>query len=112
MRQQRWLVSLVGVLVAAGLASPAAFAQDPIHKAGRGIGNVLGCWIEIPRNLHLGMQEENPLLGVGWGFVKGLGLGATRLVVGAYEAVTFPLPIPKDYVSPYEGMELSDYPWE
>lgn len=88
------------------------WAQDPIHKAGRGLANVLTCWIEVPKNFQLGTQEDNPVLGAVWGLVKGFGLGGTRLVVGAYEAVTFPLPIPKDYVSPYEGLELPDYAWE
>lgn len=108
----RWIAGWVvaGTLLVAG-AGP-VWAQDPIHKAGRGLANVLTCWIEIPKNFHLGMQEDNPVLGAGWGLVKGLGLGATRLVVGAYEAVTFPVPIPKDYASPYEGLELSDYAWE
>ena len=106
--------TVVGMAIAIvmGLDSATAFAQDPIHKVGRGVGNVLTCWIEVPKNLHLGTQEENPLLGVGWGLVKGSGLAATRLVVGAYEALTFPIPIPKDYASPYEGMELPDFAWE
>jgi len=106
--------TVVGMAIAIvmGLDNATAFAQDPIHKVGRGVGNVLTCWIEVPKNLHLGTQEENPLLGVGWGLVKGSGLAATRLVVGAYEALTFPIPIPKDYASPYEGMELPDFAWE
>lgn len=106
---------IMGWMVAAALLVAGAgpvWAQDPIHKAGRGMANVLTCWIELPKNIQLGTQEDNPFLGVGWGVIKGVGLGATRLVVGAYEAVTFPLPIPKDYASPYEGLELSDYAWE
>jgi len=102
----------MAIAIVMGLDNATAFAQDPIHKVGRGVGNVLTCWIEVPKNLHLGTQEENPLLGVGWGLVKGSGLAATRLVVGAYEALTFPIPIPKDYASPYEGMELPDFAWE
>jgi len=102
----------VAFAIIMGLNHSTAFAQDPIHKIGRGVGNMLTCWIEVPKNLHLGTQEENPLLGVGWGLVKGSGLAATRLVVGAYETLTFPIPIPKDYASPYEGMELADFAWE
>ena len=111
-----WMVA--GALLVAGAGPVWAQDQDlvqhrdPIHKAGRGLTNVLTCWIEVPKNFHLGTQEDNPVFGAGWGLVKGLGLGATRLVVGAYEAVTFPVPIPKDYASPYEGLELSDYAWE
>ncbi len=92
--------------------TPSAWAQDPIHKFGRGAVNVLTCWIELPKNFHLGMQEANPVLGVGVGLLKGVGLAATRLVLGAYEVVSFPVPYPAAYASPYESIELSDYSWE
>lgn len=98
--------------VALGVCAPEAFAQDPIHKLGRGVTNVLTCWIELPKNFHLGMQEANPVLGVGGGVIKGVGLAATRLLVGAYETLSFPIPYPAAYASPYEGLELSDYSWE
>ena len=89
-----------------------ACAQDPIHKFGRGISNVLTCWLELPKNFHEGTQEENPILGAGWGLVKGGGLAVTRLAVGAYEAISFLVPYPKGYASPYAGLELPDYAWE
>ena len=91
--------------------APAA-AQNPVHKLGRGVSNMLTCWIEIPRNFHLGAQEDNIVKGALWGLVKGFGLAATRLGVGAYEAVSFPIPYPMGYASPYEAMELPDYPWQ
>ena len=108
------LRGMIAAVVVCGLVAgaPAVWARNPIHKAGRGVVNVLTCWIELPKNLHLGTQEQNPVLGAGWGLVKGAGLMATRLVVGAYETVTFPLPYPHGYVSPYEGLELPDYAWE
>lgn len=112
MQRKRFVRYMALVLVAMAMGSPAAMAQDPIHKAGRGLTNFLTCWIEIPKNFHLGTQEENPVLGAGWGLVKGSGLAITRLVVGAYEAVSFMVPYPKDYASPYEGLELPDYAWE
>ena len=92
--------------------SSEVWAQDPIHKAGRGVVNVLTCWIELPKNIHFGPKEANTLLGDVWGLVRGTGLMATRLAVGAYEAVTFPIPYPKHFASPYEGLELPDYAWE
>jgi putative exosortase-associated protein (TIGR04073 family) len=79
---------------------------------GRGLVNVLTGWLELPKQIHLGSQEENPLTGFGWGFVKGVGMTVLRSGVGVYETVTFPLPYPKDFTSPYEHMELPDYAWE
>lgn len=102
-------VAVVGVLLAA--PSP-SWAQDPIHKAGRGLVNVLTGWIEIPKQIHMGSQEENPVTGFGWGLVKGVGMTVLRAGVGIYEALTFPVPYPKDYASPYEQMEVADYAWE
>lgn len=99
----------LGLIVAGG--SPAA-AQDPIHKMGRGVVNVLTGWIELPKQLHMGSQEDNPVVGLGSGLLKGAGLAVLRMGTGVYEAVTFPLPYPKDFASPYEHMELPDYAWE
>jgi putative exosortase-associated protein (TIGR04073 family) len=76
------------------------------------VSNVLTWWVEIPKNFSLGMQEENPLLGIGGGLLKGSGLALTRLAIGTYEALSFPIPFPKGYASPYEGLELQDYAWE
>jgi putative exosortase-associated protein (TIGR04073 family) len=112
MRRANSLCLCVIVLATLCLHSSAVYAQDPIHKVGRGLANVLACWIEVPKNLHLGTQEENPILGTGWGLIKGSGFAVTRLVVGAYEAATFLIPYPRDYASPYDGMELEDYPWQ
>ena len=94
------------------LAAPLAMAQDPIHKMGRGVVNVLTSWIEIPKQLHLGSQEDNPITGIAMGVGRGVGLTVLRIGVGAYEAVTFPLAYPRGYVSPYEQMSLPDYAWE
>ena len=94
------------------LATPPAWAQDPIHKMGRGVVNLLTCWIELPKQLHLGSREENPVVGIGKGLLRGAGLAVLRSGVGIYEAVTFPVPYPKDFASPYEGIELPDYAWE
>ena len=109
MSRQRVFVALGALLL--GLPST-VWAQDPLHKAGRGVVNVLTAWVEVPKNMHLGMEEDNPVLGAAWGIVKGAGLGSVRLVLGAYEAVSFLIPYPKGYASPYEGLELSDYAWD
>ena len=106
--------TVIAVAILIGLVGPSAsaWAQDPIHKMGRGVVNVLTGWIEIPKQIHLGSQEENPVIGIGAGMLKGAGLTLLRGGVGIYEALTFPIPCPKGYASPYEGMELNDYAWE
>ena len=108
-KAERVLLVTMGFLAC---GQPGVWAQDPIHKAGRGVVNVLTGWIEVPKQIHLGSQEENPITGLGWGLVKGVGLTILRGGIGIYETLTFPIPYPKDYASPYEEMELTDYAWE
>ncbi len=91
---------------------PRAWANDPLQKAGRGLVNILAGWIEIPKHVHQGSLDANPLSGLGAGLAKGCGLTLLRAGVGVYEVLTFPIPYPHAYASPYEFMELSDYPWE
>lgn len=110
MRHGAIVLLLSGLVWSAGM--PRAFAQDPIHKMGRGLMNVLTGWLEVPKRIHVGTQAGNPLMGVGQGLVEGVKLTVLRAGVGIYEAVTFPLPYPKAFASPYERMELSDYAWE
>lgn len=110
MRHGASVALLIGLSLLTG--TPKVFAQDPIHKLGRGVTNVLTGWIELPKQVHLGKQESNPLEGMGQGLVRGVGRTFLRLGVGVYEAVTFPLPYPKEFASPYQQMELSDYAWE
>lgn len=109
---RRGLKVVLGVAAVLAILSPSAWAQDPIHKVGRGLANVLTAWLELPKNLHLGTMEENPFAGVAAGLLRGSGLTLTRLALGAYETVTFPIPYPKEYASPYEAIELPDYAWE
>lgn len=106
---------VLAVAVATGMTfamSRTAWAQDPIHKMGRGVVNVLTGWIELPKQIHLGKQEENPVAGISRGLVKGVGLTVLRGGIGLYEAFTFAFPYPKGFVSPYEQMGLNDYAWE
>ena len=102
------------VIVAAGVLgiSPAVWAQDPIHKMGRGMVNVLTGWLELPKYLQLGTQASNPMTGLAMGLMKGAGMTLLRSGVGLYETVTFPIPLPKGFASPYEQMALNDYAWE
>ena len=105
------MIAAITCLIVGGMGE-SAWAQDPIHKMGRGVVNVLTGWLELPKQISLGKEEENPVVGIGKGLLKGAGLALLRMGVGVYEAVTFPIPYPKDFASPYEQMELSDYAWE
>jgi putative exosortase-associated protein (TIGR04073 family) len=103
---------MVTVLVVCASFAPSVSAQDPIHKMGRGLTNVLTGWIEVPKQIHVGSQEQNPVTGVGRGLFRGTSLTLLRTGIGLFEAVTFPVAYPSGFGSPYEPMELHDYAWE
>ncbi len=67
------------------------------HKFGRGLVNVLTGWIEIPKNIAKEWRKTDPFTGFVLGTIKGIGWGFGRTVVGVYEVITFPFPIPQDY---------------
>ena len=103
---------IVAILLMIGIGPAESWAQDPILKMGRGVVNILTGWIEIPKQIHLGKQANNPVTGIGRGLFKGASLAVLRSGVGLYEAVTFPLPYPRGFSSPYQDLALPDYAWE
>ncbi|MBU0684169.1 MAG: exosortase system-associated protein, TIGR04073 family [Candidatus Omnitrophota bacterium] len=70
-----------------------ANASGPLEKLGRGIVNVLISPLEIPK----GMGDLGMFTGMTWGVLKGTFNVVKRSVVGIYEVISFPVPVPKDY---------------
>jgi len=70
-----------------------------MHKLGRGIVNVLTCWVEIPRCIASEWEKEDPVSGTVVGTIKGFGWGFTRFATGVFDTFTFPFPVPTDYAS-------------
>jgi putative exosortase-associated protein (TIGR04073 family) len=68
-----------------------------LNQLGRGITNVLTCWVEIPRNIAIEWEKTDPATGLVMGTVKGFGWGFARFATGVYEAVSFPFPVPRNY---------------
>ena len=92
--------------------------KDPIHKFGRGVTNVLTCWIELPTQMlpsdddaFAAHTTARPGLGSRmWAGFRNTGI---RLGLGLTEAVTFLVPYPtKGYDSPYPAVGLRDYAWD
>lgn len=74
-------------------------ATKMMHKLGRGVVNVLTCWVEVPRNIAIEWEKTDPATGLVLGTVKGFGWGFTRLATGVFDTVTFPFPVPEGYQS-------------
>jgi len=91
------------ILCIAAVALP-AFAQEGIaiekmgKKLGRGIVNVVTGWVELPKNIYdTSVETNNPLMGITYGTLKGVGMTVVRTGAGAYDVVTFLFPIPQNY---------------
>ena len=91
------LIICVAIVTILSIAS-ASYAQDPAKKLGRGIANILTGWVEIPKNIYNTSIESNPLVGLTVGTAKGIGMSIVRTGAGVYELITFPFPLPEDYM--------------
>ncbi len=92
------LAVAMSIAIAASAASEELAKSTPGQKALRGATNLsLGLVLELPRMIYYETRAQGPLLGIPAGFLAGFGLGLMRTAVGAYELLTFPIPLPDDY---------------
>lgn len=80
-------------------------------KLGRGVLNIVTCWLEIPRNVAIQWEQTDPITGLFVGGAKGIGWGFARLVTGAYETLSFPFPVPPGYVAMIEPEYIVQDVW-
>lgn len=101
----------VAVLAAALFfaATPAAALRyDAARKFGRGLAGMTTCFLELPGNIVKTSRERGIGWGVTLGFVEGLGRLVVRPLVGVYEFVTAPFPVPAGYKPILEP----EFPWD
>jgi putative exosortase-associated protein (TIGR04073 family) len=102
MRMTRLTVGLAAVLLFPWSGAPAR-AGEGVHaaaaqKAARGLANTaLGVAVELPKTIYDDTLEKGPLYGLTVGPLEGLSWGIARTLVGLYEVLTFPFPIPEGY---------------
>lgn len=65
--------------------------REPARQLARGAANVLTGMFEVPFNIHLVNQDKGGVAAYTEGALRGVWRGGTRMVVGAFEAVTFPM---------------------
>jgi putative exosortase-associated protein (TIGR04073 family) len=68
-----------------------------LEKLGRGVSNLLGGWLEIPATIQQRHTTRDTAGSLASGAFIGLFRGIGRTVVGAYETLTFWLPLPEDF---------------
>ena len=106
----RWTRLAACVLAVAILLPGIAEAKKytSARKVGRGLAAMTTGFLELPGNI-VQMNREK---GAGWamtlGFATGLGKLVTRHLVGVYEFLTAPFPVPAGYKPILEP----EFPWE
>ena len=101
-RRWLWLVSAVSLWL--GLTEPLA-AHDAAaryfggagRKLGRGVANVVTAPLELAREPFLVKERDGMIASLSIGVVRGIGMTVVRAAAGVIEAVTFPIPIPKNF---------------
>jgi putative exosortase-associated protein (TIGR04073 family) len=107
-------MAVLGLMVLVSGPFTAVFADEPgtprfAQKAVRGLTNAgFGVLVEVPKTVYLDTLEDGPLYGLTVGLLEGLSWGIARTLVGVYEVVTFPFPVPEGYRPIYQP----HYPFE
>lgn len=90
-------------MIVVGCLAPPTFAEEVVppaaaEKAVRGLANTgLGVVVELPKTIYYDTLEDGPLYGLTVGVLEGLSWGIARTMVGIYEVLTFPFPLPEGY---------------
>jgi len=112
MARRTVLIGLIIILFVIAFAVP-GYCDDPLKKLGRGLCNLGTFPLEMFLQTSRVNNSDGPMAAATWGILKGVGMSIARLMVGAYEVVTFPLPVPKDYAPILKDPEFffEEYNW-
>jgi len=88
------------------VASPAE-AQTAGRKFLRGLAGMTTAFLEVPGNMVAETRTRGAGEGIPLGFAKGLGMIIPRTLVGVWEFVSAPFPVPAGY----EPILRPEFPW-
>jgi putative exosortase-associated protein (TIGR04073 family) len=105
---KRVRIWILAVLVASNvLAIPETRAETAARKFGRGLAGMACGFLELPGNIVQETRRQGAI-GVPVGLAYGLGMIVTRELVGVYEFLTAPFPVPAGF----RPILKPEYPWE
>lgn len=85
---------------------PSAHADTAAQKFGRGLAGMTCGFLELPGNIVKETEAKGPV-GLPLGLAKGVGMIVTRELVGVYEFVSAPFPVPAGF----KPILKPEYPW-
>jgi putative exosortase-associated protein (TIGR04073 family) len=94
-------------LLTLGIFISAADAENAPRKFGRGLAGMTLSILEVPGNMVDQTRKRGAAEGVPLGFAIGLGMIVPRTLVGVYEFLTAPFPIPAGY----QPILHPEFPW-
>ncbi len=71
--------------------------NNPLKKLGRGMANFLTFPFEIPYRIGKANESDGPYAAFTYGLVKGIAMSGFRALIGTYEILSFPFPLPEGY---------------
>lgn len=87
----------LAVLLALSAVSP-AYCGGPLRKLGRGVSNLITCPLEIYNRMAKTNKDIGPSMEwIVYGFISGFVMMGYRATVGAWEVISFPIPVPEKY---------------
>lgn len=110
MRTSRSLrtIALVSIAVLWIPVAAQAVEYTAARKVGRGLAAMTTGFLEVPGNIVKVGRER----GMGWGFTlgfaQGLGMIVPRTLVGVYEFLTAPFPLPAGF----KPLIQPEFPWD
>jgi putative exosortase-associated protein (TIGR04073 family) len=100
-------LALAAAIIAAPTLGEAA-EQSAARKLGRGLAGMTVGFLEIPGNIVDTSRKQGLAAGMTLGFVLGLGKVVVRELIGVYEFVSAPFPLPAGFRPIIEP----EFPWD
>ncbi|HXV36116.1 MAG TPA: exosortase system-associated protein, TIGR04073 family [Myxococcota bacterium] len=100
-------LALAAAITAAPTLGEAA-EQSAARKLGRGLAGMTVGFLEIPGNIVDTSRKQGLAAGMTLGFVLGLGKVVVRELIGVYEFVSAPFPLPAGFQPIIEP----EFPWD
>ncbi len=88
------------------LAAPGVQADTAAQKFGRGLAGMTCGFLELPGNI-VKETEAKGAVGLPVGLAMGVGMIVTRELVGVYEFISAPFPVPAGF----RPILKPEYPW-
>lgn len=99
---------IAGITVLMLFSAQNASAYSAADKSLRGLAGMTTSVLEIPGNMVKESNAQGPAIGIPTGLAIGLGMTVTRTLVGVYEFLSAPFPVPAGF----RPILTPEYPWD